>query len=240
MMRMRADEKQLGLKLVEAPGVPQYIRADAARLREVLINLLGNAVKYTERGSITLRSSAQSGDAANQVLLRFEVEDTGIGIAAEDQERIFEPFEQVAKVGKQKGTGLGLAITRTFIELMGGNIAVESTPGRGSCFRVEIPVERTEEFEAKPAAARERILGLEAGQPEYRILVVEDEPENWMVLERLLRDAGFQVRVAENGEQGVESFREWRPHFIWMDLRMPVMDGSRRPGEFGRSRAGGA
>jgi len=191
----------------------------------LLINLVGNAVKYTERGSITVRSSAQPAEAGGRVRLHFEIEDTGIGIAAEDQKRIFEPFEQLATPGKQKGTGLGLAITRQVVELMGGKIEVESAPGKGSCFRMEIPVETAEAVEAKPAAGRDRILGLEAGQPEYRILVVDDEPENWMVLERLLREAGFQVRVAENGEKAVECFADWRPHFIWMDLQMPVMDG---------------
>jgi CheY-like chemotaxis protein len=188
----------------------------------VLINLLGNAVKYTDHGSITLRCGARPTDKSDRVLLFFEVEDTGIGIALEDQERIFQPFEQVAGAGRQKGTGLGLAITRQVVELMGGSVELESAPGTGSCFRVELPVELTAAFEAKPVG---RILGLEAGQPEYRILVVEDEPQNWMVLERLLQNSGFQVRVAENGEEGIKEFCEWRPHFIWMDLRMPVMDG---------------
>lgn len=225
MMRGRAEEKLLGLALEESPGVPRYVLADAARLREVLINLLGNAIKYTEHGSITLRSSAQPVGPAERMRLRFEIEDTGVGIVAEDQERIFKPFEQVARPSRQKGTGLGLAITRHLVELMGGTIRVESTPGKGSWFRVEIPVDTTQEFEAKPVGGRKRILGLEDDQPEYRILVVEDEQENWMVLDRLLREAGFQVRVAENGEQGIVSFREWRPQFIWMDLHMPEMDG---------------
>jgi signal transduction histidine kinase/DNA-binding response OmpR family regulator len=225
MMQVRAAEKHLELVLVESAEIPRYVRTDAARLREVLINLVGNAVKYTERGSITVRLDGRPAGTGEQVLLRFEVEDTGTGIAIEDQERIFKPFEQVATGQYRKGTGLGLAITRQVLELMGGRIEVESSPGRGSCFRVELPVERAQESEAKPADGRKRILGLEAGQPEYRVLVVEDEPENSMVLERLLRQAGFQVRLAGNGEQGVEAFRECRPQFIWMDLRMPVMDG---------------
>jgi signal transduction histidine kinase/DNA-binding response OmpR family regulator len=224
MMRVRATEKNLALVLKESEDLPRYVRTDGAKLREVLINLVGNAIKYTVRGSITLQCSAQPSDESERVLLHFEVKDTGIGIAPEDQDRVFRPFEQVAKAGRQKGTGLGLAITRQIVELMGGTIELESAPGKGSCFRVKLPVERTDEFEAKPAE-RERVLGLEPGQPEYRILIVEDEPENWMVLERLLQNAGFRVRVAENGEAGVESFREWRPQFIWMDLRMPVMNG---------------
>jgi len=182
-------------------------------------------VKYTTEGSITLRVEAQAFPKTDHVLLAFEVEDSGVGIASEHAERIFKPFEQVATTGVQEGTGLGLAITWQLVQLMGGSIILESTPGRGSCFRVELPVEKTAEFEPESAPAMGRILGVEAGQPEYRILVVEDEPENWMVLERLLSDAGFQVRVAQNGKQGVEMYEEWRPDFIWMDLRMPVMDG---------------
>jgi signal transduction histidine kinase/ligand-binding sensor domain-containing protein/CheY-like chemotaxis protein len=225
MMRVRAAEKQLALVLVESGESMRYVLTDAAKLREVLINLLGNAIRYTERGSITLRFGAQpvSGEG-ERVLLRFEVEDTGIGIAREDEERIFQPFEQVASGGRQKGTGLGLAITRQVIELMGGSIELKSTPGKGSCFKVELTLDRTEKFETKPFG-RERILGLEPDQPEHRILIVEDEPENWMVLQRLLENAGFQVRVAENGENALAIFRQWRPQFIWMDLRMPGMNG---------------
>jgi signal transduction histidine kinase/CheY-like chemotaxis protein len=225
MMRVRAREKQLSLILTEPPSFPRWIQSDSVKLRQVLINLLGNAVKYTPTGSITLRLDVRPAGGGGQFLACFEVEDTGIGISAEDQARIFEPFEQAADGRRQKGAGLGLAITRQFVELMGGTITVESAPGKGSCFRVEIPVEETREIEVTPPAAQERILGLEAGQPEYRVLVVEDQRENWMLLERLLRNAGFPVRVAENGEEGVKVFQEWRPHFIWMDVRMPVMDG---------------
>jgi CheY-like chemotaxis protein len=157
--------------------------------------------------------------------LMFEVEDTGAGIAAEDQERIFESFVRVGKT-TEKGTGLGLAITRQFLQLMGGAIRLESTPGKGSTFRVEVPVARAEEFEAvTPLAGSGRIIGLEPRQAECRVLIVEDEKENSALLDRLLDNAGFAVRLAADGTQGVELFREWRPHFIWMDLRMPAMDG---------------
>jgi signal transduction histidine kinase/CheY-like chemotaxis protein len=226
MMRARAEEKKLALALVAAPGFPRYVRADAARLRQVLINLLGNAVQYTAEGSVTLRVNSRTAADAEHLVLVFDVEDTGIGIAKEDQARIFEPFVQVGKSEGPKGTGLGLSITRQFIELMGGTIQVESSPGQGSRFRVEAPVAVAQELEVKAhAAQRERNFSLEAGQPEYRVLIVEDERENWMVLARLLEDAGFQVRVAEDGERGIEIFREWRPHFIWMDLRLPGMYG---------------
>jgi len=226
MMRARAEEKNLELLLVSSPDFPQYIRADASHLRQVLINLLGNAVKYTETGAVTLRLNATAADESQHLLLTFDVEDTGIGIVAEDQTRIFDAFVQAGKRAAQKGTGLGLAITRQLVELMGGTIHVDSTPGKGSRFRVEVPAERAQESEVIPERAEiGRIIGLEPGQPEYRVLVVDDQTENSTVLERLLESAGFRVQVAADGAQGVEMFRALRPHFIWMDLRMSVMDG---------------
>jgi signal transduction histidine kinase/ActR/RegA family two-component response regulator len=226
MMRVPAREKRLSLVQTEPSSFPRWIQADSVKLRQVLINLLSNAVKYTTEGSITLRLDVQPAGGGDQFLACFEVQDTGIGIVPEDQARIFEPFEQAIDGRRQSGAGLGLAITRQLVGLMGGTITVESAPGKGSCFRVEIPVEETRALEATPAGYQERILGLEAGQPDYRVLVVEDQCENWVLLERLLRNAGFRVRVAENGEVGVKIFQEWRPDFIWMDIRMPVMDGS--------------
>jgi signal transduction histidine kinase/CheY-like chemotaxis protein len=226
MIRPRAEEKLLVLRLVEAPESPRYIRADAGRLRQVLINLLGNAVKYTDKGSVTVRLGARPAEDEDHVRLVLEVEDTGIGIAAEDTDRIFEAFVQLAGARMQKGTGLGLAITRQIIELMGGTIQVQSTLGKGSCFRIELPVERTRESEGRTSKTEpEQVIGLEAGSPDYRVLIVEDERENQELLKHLLQGAGFQVRIAQDGAEGVDSFREWQPHFIWMDLRMPVMNG---------------
>jgi CheY-like chemotaxis protein len=161
----------------------------------------------------------------DRMMLRFEVEDTGIGIAREDHERIFKPFEQVANGRTPKGTGLGLAISRQFVELMGGSIEVDSEPGKGSCFRLEIPVDRAHDLKGAVTPKWAGIPRLESGQPEYRILVVDDEPENRTLLERVLRNAGFQVRVAESGQAAVETYRDWRPQFIWMDVRMPLLDG---------------
>ncbi len=226
MMCARAQMKGLALLHVESSGLPRYVRADGPRLRQVLINLVGNAIKFTLAGSVTLRLDAGRADSEGRFLLTFHVEDTGSGIAQEDQTRIFEPFVQAGPTATKKGSGLGLAITRQLVELMGGTVNVESTPGKGSKFRVEVPVFVHEESE--PAAARGdrgRITGLESGQPEYRILVCEDEPTSAAVLLRFLQSAGFQVRVAENGAKGVELFQSWRPDFIWMDLRMPVMSG---------------
>ena len=224
MVGPRALQKGLALR-VERPQAPLFVRTDPSRLRQVLINLLNNAVKFTDRGSVTLRMKATPAIDTGEVLLTFEVEDTGEGIAAGDQAAIFDAFVQASAAKRHEGAGLGLTISRQIIELMGGTIQVESVHGQGSRFRTEIKVERAQESEVKRGPNLERVTALAEGQPEYRILIVEDQQENWMVLERLLANAGFRVRVAENGAQGVKEFREWRPQFIWMDLRMPVMDG---------------
>ena len=224
LMRMQANEKGLELVFEQLSVVPRFIRADAEKLRQVLINLLSNAIKYTEQGSVTLRLYATH---AEPIVLTFEVEDTGIGIAAEDRIHIFDAFVQVGKQGRQNGSGLGLAITRQFVELMGGTIQVESTKDRGSRFAVTLSVEQAEGFETNRSESREgRVIGLKPGQPEYRILIVEDEPESRLLLQRMLQNAGFHVCVGENGAQGVEMFQSWQPHFIWMDWRMPVMGGA--------------
>ncbi len=225
LMRVRALEKNLELKLIQSPALPRFVATDAAKLRQMLINLLGNAIRHTEQGGVTLRLDAQTRGDAEQMLLSFEVEDTGIGIALEDQERIFEPFVQVGKDQHQKGTGLGLAITRQYAVMLGGTIRVSSAPGEGSLFRLELPAKRTEPVVAEPVET-EREYILAANQPEFRILVVDDQAESRVLLQRLLEKAGFQVRMAEDGAQAVETFQSWHPHFIWMDLRMPGVDGA--------------
>jgi signal transduction histidine kinase/DNA-binding response OmpR family regulator len=225
LMLIHARAKGLELRVEERAEIPKFIRGDSEKLRQVLINLLGNALKYTNTGTVTLRLFAKDVEL-DRVWLKLEVEDTGIGITPEEQERIFEAFVQVGKPN-QKGTGLGLTITRRFVELMGGTIQLESTPGKGSRFWIELSVERMADPEIVPStASEERIVGLKPGQPGYRILIVEDEKENWMLLQRMLQNAGFTVRVAEDGARAVEMFQSWRPHFVWMDFRMPVMDGA--------------
>ncbi|MBL8399425.1 MAG: AAA family ATPase [Candidatus Accumulibacter sp.] len=224
LMRVRAVEKGLSLRLERSPAFPRFVSGDATRLRQGLVNLLGNAVKFTETGEVTLRlGAAPDGD---RMRLLIEVEDTGPGIAAEDLAWIFEPFVQVGRVAEQKGTGLGLAITRQCVELMGGRIGVTSRLGQGSRFWIDLPVDIAAAAEVTgPKMADGEVLGLAPGQPAWRILIVEDQPENALLLGRLLEGAGFQVRSAENGAAGIECFRQWRPHLIWMDRRMPMMDG---------------
>ncbi len=225
LLRQRAQANGLQLLLCLPADGPRFIRSDPSKLRQVVLNLVGNAIKFTKAGKVILRiKHAKVEVPMGRLLLVIEVEDTGPGIGLEDQSRIFDAFVQLAEPSSQRGTGLGLTITRQFVELLGGKIGVESTLGKGSVFRVELPVEPIEaptpEAPAESGAAR-----LAPGQPDYRVLVVEDQVENWTLLHRMMEKAGFQVRVAQNGAEGVELFSSWQPHFIWMDWRMPVMDG---------------
>jgi signal transduction histidine kinase/CheY-like chemotaxis protein len=225
MMRVKAEAKGTQLILDQTSKFPRYIYGDAAKLRQILINLLGNAVKFTEAGTITLRLDA-NGIGNGDLLLRAEVGDTGCGISAEDLQHIFQPFSQMADSVTQKGTGLGLAITRQFVTMMHGEIHAESTPGQGSTFYFEVVVgkaRRERPFATK--TEQRQIIGLEEGQDEYRILIAEDQLESQLLLNELLETVGFSVRIAENGQQAVELFKQWQPHFIWMDRRMPVMSG---------------
>jgi CheY-like chemotaxis protein len=168
----------------------------------------------------------QEAEDSQYCRLVMEVQDTGIGILREEQARIFDPFVQAGKLSNQKGTGLGLAITKKYVELMGGTIQVESAPGKGSLFRVEIPVPKVERSEMSASGVqRGRIIGLEPGQPDYRVLIVEDQEENWLLLQQPLENIGFQVQMARDGPAGIEKFLAWWPHFIWMDWRLPGMNG---------------
>lgn len=228
MFEGRAENAGLRFYLDRDSSLPQYITSDISKLRQILFNLLGNAVKFTTEGSITLRTSTQAikGDSS-MVALHLDVKDTGPGIAPEQMERIFEPFVQAKRFKTNtKGTGLGLAISKSFVELLDGEISAESEVGKGSLFHVTIPVALAEAAEVVDLKAiRRTVLGLESGQPVWRILIVEDSAENRLLLSSILHQAGFEIREAENGKEAVTLFQEWQPHFIWMDMRMPVMDG---------------
>jgi signal transduction histidine kinase/ActR/RegA family two-component response regulator len=226
LMTPRAEVRGLHLRLEVQAGLPRYARTDEAKVRQILLNLVSNALKFTEHGEVILSLGGEPGSAADRFRLKIRVKDTGIGIPPADRKRIFEPFVQLQHHAEQRGSGLGLAITRQFVALLGGAVTVESQVGRGSIFQVDLPMETVTEAPVRPdIGADERPMHLAAGQPAYRILIVEDTPENALLLRRLLEAAGFEVRTAENGAAGVEAFAAWRPHFIWMDWRMPVMDG---------------
>ncbi|MBN1123095.1 MAG: response regulator [Anaerolineae bacterium] len=222
MFLLTTQSKGLRLKFDNEQGLPKQVRADVFKLRQVLINLLGNAVKFTEEGSITLRVRT-----SEKTKLHFEVEDTGPGMAQDELETIFEPFVQSAAGQQaQAGAGLGLAISQKFIQLMGGEISVQSQPGKGTTFAFDIPVETV--MAAAPQEQEDRfpdVVGLEPGQPSYRLLIVDDMPDTRRIIMELLTPLGFEVREAENGQEAIELFEEWKPDLIWMDIRMPEMDG---------------
>lgn len=240
MMKNRAEAKDLQLLFEQTSEFPRFIFADASKLRQIIINLLSNAVKFTDAGGVTLRLGVEMQEDRSQLKLICEVEDSGVGISAEDQQTIFKPFIQVGQTDKQTGTGLGLAITKQYIELMGGELQVVSELGKGSIFSTSIIVGTANEDEIeKVLASKGRVIGLEPGQPEYRILSVEDKWENQLLLLNLLELVGFKVKCVANGEEAIAAFTEWQPHLIWMDRRMPVMDGLEATKHI-RKMAGGA
>ncbi len=237
MMRLRAQQKGLQLELDQASELPRYIKGDEARLRQILVNLVSNAVKFTVEGGVTIRLGV-TGNNHRQILL--EIVDTGSGISDQDQQRLFKPFEQLPEGKTQVGTGLGLSIVQHFIRLMDGKIVVESSLGKGSQFHVEIPLNEADEEEIGRLAGKRHgeVSGLAPGQKSYRILIAEDQRDNQFLLVKLMTQVGMQVKVAENGEECVEIFKKWKPDLIWMDRRMPVMDGIEATRRIRRLRGG--
>ncbi len=225
MFRVRTDEKKLSFSVETIGDVPQFIVTDINKLRQVFINVLGNAVKFTEQGGIGLRVRADR-EGATGPCLRVEVEDTGPGISPDDQDKLFRHFEQT-KTGQQAGTGtgLGLAISREFVRLMGGDITVSSQVGRGSVFVIHLPLKEGEAQAVQTKDNPRHVLRLQPGQATCRVLIADDIEDNRQLLAQLLAPVGFEIRLATNGAEAVQEFEEWRPHLILMDFRMPVMDG---------------
>jgi PAS domain S-box-containing protein len=260
MFRLRAADKRLVLIIDRAPDVPQYVRTDQGKLRQVLMNLLGNAVKFTREGRITLRVGSipqvsfveeyEAGSRetapsttpppllpfahsphAGSVLLHFEVEDTGPGIAPEELDAVFDAFVQTASgQASKEGTGLGLPISQQFVRLMGGDLTVSSELGQGSLFKFDVQIELVDAADVPTSQPARRVIGLEPDQRAadggpYRLLVAEDQEASRKLLSRLLEPLGFEVREAVNGQEALEIWEQWDPHLIWMDMRMPVVDG---------------
>jgi signal transduction histidine kinase/CheY-like chemotaxis protein len=248
MLKIKAKSKNLQLIFEFASDLPQYIRTDEKKLRQVLLNLLGNAIKFTNEGSVILRvresgvaslqgvGSRESGVGEQPIppvpllpnphTLLFEVEDTGVGIAFEEMKNLFEPFFQT-EIGRnsQQGTGLGLTISRKFVQIMGGDISVSSGVNRGTSFKFDIQVELSQATAVPSPQEIRRVIGLETNQPSYRILVVDDRLENRQLLIKLLEPIGFKVKEAANGAEAIETWSSWEPHLIWMDMRMPIVNG---------------
>lgn len=223
MLRVRAEAKNIKIELDQSSSFPRYVNTDPAKLRQIIINLVGNAIKFTGEGLISIKLGTQSLETEqNRRRLFFEISDTGIGISPGDIERIFQPF---AQIGYHEGTGLGLPITMRYVELLGGTISVASEPGRGSTFSFTISYNSVDHnnIQITPASAG-RVIGIENAS-NYRILIVEDQMENRMLLRNLLSPFGFQISEAADGREGIQIFEQWRPHLIFIDRRMPVMDG---------------
>ncbi|MBE9167745.1 PAS domain S-box protein [Pleurocapsales cyanobacterium LEGE 06147] len=230
MFRLKAQAKGLSLQFHLAANLPRYINSDEGKLRQVLINLLDNAIKFTQRGGVSLhvRETQIPQNRANnfsQLAIAFAIEDTGIGISTAEREQLFEPFFQTETNINSGGTGLGLAISRYFIRLMGGDIHLVSTVGEGSTFSFSIRANSARPSEIEDYSLKRRIIKLAPKQPAYRLLVVDDRSENRQFLAQLLDNVGFSVRTAAHGEEAIAIWQQWQPHLIWMDMRMPVMDG---------------
>lgn len=227
MMHERAEAKGLELLLDQSSSFPRFVNSDEAKLRQILLNLVGNAIKYTPKGRVIVHLAAKDFPDIQQCLLICEIKDTGIGIAEQDLPFVFDTFVQVGRESDQQGSGLGLRITKQYAELMGGQVTVTSELNKGSSFILKLPVTKIEQSEIinKLVLDGKQVRGLAAGQPLYRVLIVEDQLENRLLLKRLMEFVGFQVFEAVNGQQGVEQFTLRQPHFIWMDRRMPIMDG---------------
>ncbi|MBE1301410.1 MAG: DUF4154 domain-containing protein [Alteromonadaceae bacterium] len=229
LMKVRADAKGLGLSLTKASELPVAVIADMSKMRQILINLIGNAVKFTEKGEVSLSVDANYDADAALTTLQFQVCDTGIGIPAQLQETIFKPFEQVessriANTGQQ-GTGLGMAITKTFVEAMDGEISLESEVGRGTSFKVKLPVILGELPQEEQEKDKGRVIAIKGRSLPLKVMIVEDKARSAALLDKLLTDTGIETHIAQNGKLAVEAFQTWQPDFIWMDRHMPVMDG---------------
>ena len=223
--RVRVLEKGLSLDVERTHALPARVVTDEKKLRQVLLNLVGNAVKFTSRGGVKVRASAEPASEGAATLV-VEVEDSGPGIAGEDLPRLFQRFEQT-RVGREAstGTGLGLAISRAFARLLGGDITVRSRVGEGSAFRVSLPVRLLDAH--APAVPRElrRVVGLPPEETRRKVLVADDVLENREVLRQMLGRVGFEVRTAEDGAEALQIVASWRPDLVLMDLRMPGIDG---------------
>ncbi|NEQ75509.1 MAG: response regulator [Okeania sp. SIO2C9] len=248
LLHITAENKGLTLIFDHQNDVPQYIYTDETKLRQVLINLINNGIKFTSEGGVSVTVATQKESPLNSPLARgessgknpsfergkshqkatliFEVRDTGAGIAEDETPKLFEAFTQT-ETGKnsQEGTGLGLPISRKFVQLMGGDITVNSQVGKGTTFRFQIQVNVANKTDIEIEQNPRHVIALKPHQPRYKILIVDDRPTNRLLLIKLLQPLGFELKEAENGKQGIEIWEKWQPHLIWMDMRMPVMDG---------------
>ncbi len=234
---LKAKSKGLQLIFERSAAVFRYIHTDESKLRQILINLLGNAIKFTKKGTVSLQISVDSdhsdnsdnseleGSQPQRQIINFEIKDTGVGIAEDEFKYLFEPFRQTESGHQsQEGSGLGLPLSRQFIRLLNGDIKLESQLREGTSVQFKIPVEKAKKTNFTVTKNR-RVIGIKLNQKQYRILIAEDKEESRQLIVQLLQSLGFEVREAKNGREALIIWQQWQPHLIWMDIRMPVMDG---------------
>jgi signal transduction histidine kinase len=228
LWEMRSKSKGLYFKIDCTPDLPKYIKGDQKKLKQILINLVENAIKFTEIGGVTLKITRQENndDTNKNILINFLIEDTGPGISLEEIENLFEPFTQATLGYKyEQGSGLGLTISRELVNLMGGELKVTSILNQGTTFTFNLPTQLGETAEFITKKFTKKVIGLAPEQKKYRILVAEDNWSNRTLLVKILEPLGFELREAQNGEEALKIIDQWRPDLIWIDLKMPVMDG---------------
>jgi len=220
----RVTSKNLQFICEKAADLPRYVNMDESKLRQIFVNLIGNALKFTDEGGIAVRSRVLK-TVDGKEMLEVEVQDSGPGIPPDEIGKLFRHFEQTSSgISKGSGTGLGLALSRELAILMGGNIKVSSEVGKGSLFTFQVEITQGDSKALEKISTR-RVIGMEKGDAPIRILVVDDKHDNLRVATTLLKLVGFETDEALNGEEAIAKFESWNPHLILMDMRMPVMDG---------------
>lgn len=226
LFSLQAVSKNIQFQIYLAPDIPQYVRTDAQKLRQILINLLGNALKFTKQGSVDCQVQWRSASSeASSHQLRFTIQDTGPGIPEHLLPQLFNSFTQDPLTRDSfGGIGLGLTLCQRFIHLLKGDISIDSVEGKGTTVSFHIPVELGEPV-LELSVSKKTAVGLAENQIPYRILVVEDYSDNREILVMMLETVGFEVKEAENGQEAVDFNQTWHPHLIWMDLQLPLLNG---------------
>ena len=243
MLSMKADSKRIGFNFAALSAMPAEVKTDRSKLRQILINLIGNAIKFTSQGAVSLYVKVSPiGEpeeldhrVSRKIRVDFEVKDTGRGISESEISKLFERYSQTESGRRSsEGTGLGLPIAKNFVQLLGGNVHVTSELGEGTVFRFFIECDELAPIRAKPGESTklldettaQNIIGFDAPKGDIKILVAEDQPTNRLLLRKILGKAGFTIEEVENGQEAVEKWGEWKPDIIFMDEDMPVMKGS--------------